>query len=377
MIIMKYRIEKDALGELKMPSEVYYGIHTLRGKENFQITKRGICRQLIKSITIVKKAAAKANLEAGMLDEKVAEAIMLACDEILNGRLHGQFVTDLIQGGAGESINMNANEVIANRANEMLGGDKGTYEFVDPIKHVNYGQATNDVIPTAGKLAVIKQLKKLVVELKKLENSFKLKSKEFGETRVGKDFNAMASLIAKDVKRIENSISDLSVINLGVNALAKNTPGSEKYFKKIILYINKYSGEDLSHDKNLVASTRSLDSFLWTSSCLKALAVGLSKAANDIYLLSSPEHKQITIPQVQEDASNNSFHPVIIEMVNQVAFYVMGLDVTVTKSVEAGQLSNNVFLPIILTSLFESITILRRAARTFRELVIEGTKLNK
>ena len=198
MIIMKYRIEKDALGELKMPSEVYYGIHTLRGKENFQITKRGICRQLIKSITIVKKAAAKANLEAGMLDEKVAEAIMLACDEILNGRLHGQFVTDLIQGGAGESINMNANEVIANRANEMLGGDKGTYEFVDPIKHVNYGQATNDVIPTAGKLAVIKQLKKLVVELKKLENSFKLKSKEFGETRVGKDFNAMASLIAKD-----------------------------------------------------------------------------------------------------------------------------------------------------------------------------------
>lgn len=374
---MKYRIEKDAIGEMKMPSEVYYGIHTLRGKENFQITKRGICRQLIKSITIVKKAAAKANMDAGTLDDKVGEAIMLACDEILNGRLHGQFVTDLIQGGAGESINMNANEVIANRANEMLGGDKGTYEFVHPLKHVNYGQATNDVIPTAGKLAVIKQLKKLIVELKKLENSFKAKSKEFGETRVGQDFNAMGSLIDKDIKRIENSINDLSIINLGVNALAKNTPGSEKYFKKIILYINKYSGETLSHDKNLVASTRSLDSFLWASSCLKALAVGLSKAANDIYLLSSPEHKQINIPLVQENASNNKFHPVIIEMVNQVAFYVMGLDVTVTKSVEAGQLSNNAFLPIILTSLFESITILRRTARTLRELLIEGTVLNK
>ena len=316
-------------------------------------------------------------MEAGTLDEKIAEAIMLACDEILNGRLHGQFVTDLIQGGSGESINMNANEVIANRANEMLGGDKGTYEFVHPINHVNYGQATNDVIPTAGKLALIKQLKKLIVELKKLENAFKSKSKEFGDTRVGQDFNAKGSLITKDIKRIENSINDLSIINLGVNALAKNTPGSEKYFKKIILYINKYSGETLSHDKNLVASTRSLDSFLWVSSCIKTLAVGLSKAANDIYLLSSPEHKQLIIPQVQENASNNTFHPVVIEMVNQVAFYVIGLDVTVTKSVEAGQLSNNAFLPIILTSLFESITVLRRTARTFRELVIEGTVLNK
>ena len=155
-----------------MPSEVYYGIYTLRGKENFQITKRGICRQLIKSVTIVKKAAAKANYEAGALEEKVADSIILACDEILNGRLHGQFVTDLIQGGAGESINMNANEVIANRANEMLGGEKGKYEFVDPIKHVNYGQATNDVITTAGKIAVIKQLKKLIVELKKIRKFF-------------------------------------------------------------------------------------------------------------------------------------------------------------------------------------------------------------
>lgn len=374
---MKYRIEKDSLGEKKMPSEVYYGIYTLRGKENFQITKRGICRQLIKSVTIVKKAAAKANYEAGALDEKIADAIILACDEILNGRLHGQFVTDLIQGGAGDSINMNANEVIANRANEMLGGEKGKYEFVDSIKHVNYGQAANDVIPTAGKIAVIKQLKKLIVELKKLENSFKTKAKDFGHSKAGEEFLAIATLLSRDIKRIEGAINDLSEINLGVTALKQNTSGADKFFKKVIIYINKYSGESLKHSKNLLDSTRSLDSFLWTSSCLKTLAVGLSKAANDINTLASPEHREIILPTVQLDCSNNEFNPVVIEMVNQVAFYVIGLDVTVTKAIEAGQLSNNIFLPIILTSLFESISVLRRASRTLRELVIDDTKLAK
>ena len=270
---------------------------------------------------------------------------------------------------------MNANEVIANRANEMLGGEKGKYEFVDPIKHVNYGQATNDVIPTAGKIAVIKQLKKLIVELKKLENSFKMKSKEFGITKASEEFAAIATLLSRDIKRVEGSINDLSEINLGINALKQNTRGADKYFKKIIIYINKYSGETLRHSKNLLDSTRSLDSFLWASSCLKTLAVGLSKAANDINTLSNPEHREIVLPVVQIDSSNKEYNPVIIEMVNQVAFYVMGLDVTVTKAIEAGQLSNNIFLPIILTSLFESISVLRRASRTLRELVIDDTKL--
>ena len=164
---MRYRIEKDSLGELKVPAEVYYGIQTLRSKDNFDITKRGISRQMLKALVIVKKAAAKANNDAGLLDDKITKHILLACDEILNGRLHGQFVTDLIQGGAGTSMNMNANEVIANRANEMLGGNRGVYEYVHPLDHVNKSQSTNDVIPTAGKIALIKQIKKLNTELKK------------------------------------------------------------------------------------------------------------------------------------------------------------------------------------------------------------------
>ena len=211
---MRYRIEKDLLGQRQVPAEAYYGIETLRGKENFEITKRGICRQMIKALAIVKKAAAKANVDALNIDEKVGKAIMLACDEILNGRLHGQFVTDLIQGGAGTSMNMNANEVIANRANELLGGKKGVYDFVHPNDHVNFGQSTNDVIQTAGKIAIVKQLKKLQVELKKLYNSYLNKANEFkdvikmGRThlqealplRLGQEFSAYASALNRDMK---------------------------------------------------------------------------------------------------------------------------------------------------------------------------------
>ena len=176
---MKYRVEKDSLGEKQITAESYYGIQTLRGKENFEITKRGISRQMIKALATVKKAVAAANATFDFIDEKKAKAIMLSCDEILNGRLHGQFITDLIQGGAGASMNMNANEVIANRANEMLGGKKGVYDLVHPIDHVNFGQSTNDVIPTAGKIALIRQTKKLIVELKKLSNSCNIKGKDF------------------------------------------------------------------------------------------------------------------------------------------------------------------------------------------------------
>ena len=176
---MKYRIEKDSIGEVQIPAEVYYGINTFRAKNNFDITKRGISRQLIKALAIVKKAAAKANADAEAISLDVSKAIMAVCDEILNGKWHGQFITDLIQGGAGTSINMNANEVIANRANEMLGGKKGTYEFVHPLDHVNRSQSTNDVIPTAGKIALIKQIKKLIVELKKLQGSLQAKANEY------------------------------------------------------------------------------------------------------------------------------------------------------------------------------------------------------
>lgn len=392
---MRYRIERDSLGERQVPAEAYYGIETLRGKENFEITKRGICRQLIKALAIVKKAAAKANIDAGNISEKVGKAIMLACDEILNGRLHGQFVTDLIQGGAGTSINMNANEVIANRANELLGGRKGDYDFVHPNDHVNFGQSTSDVIQTAGKIAVVKQLKKLQVELKKLYNSYLDKAEEFknviktGRTHLqealpitlGQEFYAYASALNRDIKRIDTVIDALLEVNLGGTAIGTGLNANEKYCKKVILHLFKFSGEDVRIAKNLIDATRNLDAFGYASSMLKLLAIDLSKTASDLRLMASSGpngFNEIILPNVQPGSSimPGKFNPVIPEVVNQVCFYVMGLDVTVTKAIEAGQLELNVFEPLILMSLFEEITTLRRAARTFNNLAITDLKVN-
>lgn len=392
---MRYRIERDSLGERQVPAEAYYGIETLRGKENFEITKRGICRQLIKALAIVKKAATKANIDAGNISEKVGKAIMLACDEILNGRLHGQFVTDLIQGGAGTSINMNANEVIANRANELLGGRKGDYDFVHPNDHVNFGQSTSDVIQTAGKIAVVKQLKKLQVELKKLYNSYLDKAEEFkdviktGRTHLqealpitlGQEFYAYASALNRDIKRIDTAIDALLEVNLGGTAIGTGLNANEKYCKKVILHLSKFSGEDVRIAKNLIDATRNLDAFGYASSMLKLLAIDLSKTASDLRLMASSGpngFNEIILPNVQPGSSimPGKFNPVIPEVVNQVCFYVMGLDVTVTKAIEAGQLELNVFEPLILMSLFEEITTLRRAARTFNNLAITDLKVN-
>lgn len=388
---MRYRMEKDSLGERQVPAEAYYGIETLRGKENFEITKRGICRQLIKALAIVKKAAAKANVDAGNIPDKVGKAIMLACDEILNGRLHGQFVTDLIQGGAGTSINMNANEVIANRANEILGGRKGTYEFVHPNDHVNFGQSTNDVIQTAGKIAVIKQLKKLQVELKKLHNVYLQKATEFrdivkmGRTHLqealpitlGQEFTAYAGALNRDMKRIDGAIDDLLEVNMGGTAIGTGLNANEKYIKKVILHLNKFSGEQVKPAKNLIDATRNLDAFGETSSVLKILATNLSKTASDLRLMAS--FNEIILPNVQPGSSimPGKYNPVIPEMVNQVCFYILGLDVTISHAIEAGQLELNVFEPIILMSLFEEITTVRRAARTFTSLAIDGLKYNE
>lgn len=389
---MRYRIEKDSLGELKVPAEVYYGIQTLRSKDNFDITKRGISRQMLKALVIVKKAAAKANNDAGLLDDKITKHILLACDEILNGRLHGQFVTDLIQGGAGTSMNMNANEVIANRANEMLGGNRGVYEYVHPLDHVNKSQSTNDVIPTAGKIALIKQIKKLNTELKKLYNALNDKAKEFdsfikiGKThlqeavpiRLGQEFNAYATALNKDIKRLDSCIDVLSEVNMGATIIGTSINTNAKYLKKILYYLKKFSGEELKISKDLVDSTRNFDCFAYTSSNLKIAAMNLSRLASDLRLLCSDGVNEIILPIVQPGSSITpaKYNPVILEMVNQVAFYVMGLDVTVSNAVEAGQLGLNVFSPIILMSLFESISTLRRAARTLREKSIEGLKVD-
>ncbi len=375
---MRYRIENDSLGSKQVPAEAYYGIETLRGKENFEITKRGISRQMIKALALVKKAAANANSSCELLDDKIAKAIMLSCDEILNGRLHGQFITDLIQGGAGNSMNMNANEVIANRANEMLGGKKGNYDLVNPLEHVNLNQSTEDVIPTAGKIAVIRQTKKLLVELKKLGNAFVSKAKEFDYNFLGETFDSFAVTLSKDLKRVDASVETMYELNM--SAMFPNL--DPKYAKKVVANIAKFTGEPFKNSKNLVEATRNFDCFLQLSHSLKTLVVNLSKICNDFKVLVGDNvynGSVISLPKVQPGYSSisNKIDTVVLEMVNQVAFYVIGGDATITYAIEAGQFDFNVFLPIILCTLFDSINFIRRAARTLREKAIEGIVLNQ
>lgn len=377
---MRYRIETDSLGEIKIPAEAYYGINTARSANNFAITKRSINRQMIKSLTIVKKAAAKANMDALEISPEVAEAIIASCDEILNGRLHGQFITDLIQGGAGYSMNMNANEVIANRANEMLGGSKGTYEFVHPLDHVNLNQTINDVIPTASKIALTKQIKKLQVELKKLKDTFSSKAKELLNAELdelGQMFNASSSALTRDLKRLDQAIASLSELNMGAQILGENNIVNQKYAKKIVYYINKYSGEEFEKAKDLVDATRNFDAYVYTSSVLKILATNLSKIATDFmscmaYSLYGVD--KLNIPLIQENPKKHFMNFETLDVVKQISFFVEGLDLTITKACSSTFLEMNIFCPVVLMSLFDQLSSLRRGVRSFKEELLDTIK---
>lgn len=388
---MRFRVEHDALGEKKVPAEAYYGIQTLRSKENFQITKRGLSRQMIKALATVKKAAAKANFETGLLSKDICDAICLSCDEILNGRLHGQFVTDAIQGGAGTSMNMNANEVIANRANEMLGGKKGDYSFVHPINHVNRGQSTNDVIPTASKITMIRLTKKLLVEMKKLSNSYIDRATDLQSTyKMGRthlqdalpmtfaqQLLAYQGNLDRDMKRIDQAMQGLLEINMGATAIGSGVNANKQYITRVVKNLQVLTGEAFYNSKNLFDTTRNLDAFLWLSSSIKTAAMNLSKTAHDFILMASgPEYglKEIILPQVQPGSSimPGKFNPVIAESVNQVAYLILGNDLTIAKVIESGQMELNVYSPVMYSVLTDSINYLRRVVRSFREKVIEG-----
>jgi len=391
-----YRVEKDSIGVKDVPEDEYYGVQSLRAAENFNITGLNMHPEIINSLAYIKKAAAITNLEVGLLEKSKAEAIAQACDEILAGKFHDDFITDPVQGGAGTSMNMNANEVIANRAIEILGGQKGDYSIVHPNDHVNYGQSTNDVIPTAGKMTALCLLKKLKAELKNLYSALTAKAIEFddvlkmGRTQMqdavpitlGQEFRAYAVAIKRDIHRMDRAFDEMSVVNMGGTAIGTGLNADENYMRRIVPNLSEVSDMRLVQAFDLIDATQNLDSFVSVSGIVKACAVTLSKISNDLRLMSSGPRAgfgEINLPARQNGSSimPGKVNPVIPEVVNQVAFNIIGNDVTITMAAEAGQLELNAFEPIIFYCLFQSIDTLTNAVRTFIVNCINGITANR
>ena len=391
-----YRVEKDSIGAKDVPENVYYGVQSLRAAENFHITGLTMHPEFINSLAYIKKAAAITNCEAGLLDKKIAAAIVKACDEIIDGRLHDYFIVDPIQGGAGTSMNMNANEVIANRAIDILGGTKGDYSLVHPNDHVNYSQSTNDVIPTAGKMTALRLLKNLKAELFKLHEALIAKAKEFdhvikmGRTqmqdavpiRLGQEFQAYADAIMRDVRRMDKAMDEMRSLNMGGTAVGTGINADELYLKRIVPNLSEISDMEFVQAFDLIDATQNLDPFVSVSGAVKACAVTLSKMANDLRLMSSGPRAgfgEINLPAKQNGSSimPGKVNPVIPEVVNQVAFYVIGNDMTITMAAEGVQLELNAFAPIIFYCLFQSIDTLAYAVQTFVDNCITGITANE
>ena len=391
------RSEHDLLGDREVPSEYLYGIQTMRALENFNISGISLAYypDFISALAVVKMAAALANMELGLLSKPVGEAIIQACIEITHGRWHTQFVVDMIQGGAGTSTNMNANEVIANRALEILGYERGEYKYCHPNNHVNLSQSTNDAYPTALKIALINANGKLVEVLKQLIASFYAKAEEFksvikmGRTQLqdavpmtlGQEFEAYAVMLEEEIDRLEQNVSLFLEVNMGGTAIGTGINADPRYSKLVIRHLRNISHLDIKLAKNLVEATQDTGAFVMYSSAIKRLAVKLSKIANDLRLLSSGPRAgfhEINLPPMQPGSSimPGKVNPVIPEVVNQIAFLVIGNDLTVTLAAEAGQLQLNVMEPIIAHSIFESIEVLKNGMFTFRHRCIDGISAN-
>ena len=353
---MLSRMEHDSIGALNVPAEAYYGVQSMRAATNFQITHRPLHPVLIDSIVMVKKAAAITNEKSGKLDQQIAQAIIQACDEILDGNLRDQFIVDAIQGGAGTSANMNANEVIANRAIEIFGGTKGDYSIVHPNDHVNMSQSTNDVIPTAGKITVLKLLPQTIKELEKLEKAMEEKEAEFddilkmGRTqlqdavpmRLGQSFGAFAHVLKRDIKRLKNVMDEMKVLNIGATAIGTAINVDPYYLANISYELSKVAGISLKQADDLIDATQNLDGFVSVSGVLKTCAVDISKISNDLRLMSSGPRtglSEINLPARQNGSSimPGKINPVIPEVVSQVAYLIIGHDYTITMAAEAGQ----------------------------------------
>jgi len=390
------RTERDLLGEKQVPADVYYGVQTARALENFRITGLRIHPALVKGLVQVKKAAAQANHQLGYLPKEIADAIVQACDEILAGRLMDQFLVDPVQGGAGTSANMNANEVIANRAIEILGGQKGDYTIVSPNDHVNFAQSTNDAFPTALRLAVMERADVLNERLTALVEAFNAKAEEFDDVvkmgrthlqdavpiRLGQEFKAYATAVERCRRRLMQSVEGLHEVNMGATAVGTGLNADPAYPPLVIKFLNENTGRNLRQPENLVDATHSLDPFVAVSGSLKALAVALCKIANDLRLMASGPRcglKEINLPEMQPGSSimPGKVNPVMAEVLNQTCFLVIGLDLTVTLAAEAGQLELNVMEPVLGHALFTSIDSLANAVGLFTERCVRGITANK
>ena len=389
------RLESDSIGTLEIPGDAYYGVQTLRGYRNFHITGTKLNRIFIINIVKIKKAAAIVNEKAGLLDRRTKDAIVTACDEAIAGKLDSGFITDAIQGGAGTSANMNVNEVIANRATELLGGKKGEY-LCHPNDHVNCSQSTNDVIPTAGKLTVIEMCEALQKNVNELVSALDDKAKEFdgiikmGRTqledavpiRLGQEFAAYASCIRRCARLIEKAEAEMYSLNLGGTAIGTAINVKRSYLNNIVPELSEITGYKLVQADNLIDATQNLDGFVFVSGALKTLAVSLSKMCNDLRLLSSGPKtglEEIILPAMQNGSSimPGKVNPVIPEVVTQVAFAVIGNDTTITLAAEAGQLELNAFEPVVFYKLFESLTCMTNAVKTLTDNCVKGIRSNR
>ena len=378
------RIEKDSIGELNIPENALYGIHSLRANLNFPITKRGMDPTFIKNIVLVKKACAIVNENNNDLKQEKAKAMIEACDEIIAGKYQDEFIVDLIQGGAGTSANMNANEVIANVAIMKLGGKPGQYDLVSPLDEVNMHQSTNDVIPTAARLTVMDKSKVLLATLGDLKNELDKKAEQFknvnkiGRTQLqdavpmkaGQNFKAYSAMVRRSIIKIENVVKYMRHVNLGATAIGSGINTTKYYQENIVKVLSQISGYELSQFYDLFDGTQNADDFASVSAELKVCALSLSKMANDFRLLSSGPnsgYREYDLPDKQSGSSimPGKVNPVIPETLNQACFLVIGNDVTVMMAAEAGQLELNAFLPVLLFQLFESIDVLNNSIRTF------------
>ncbi|MDY0709011.1 aspartate ammonia-lyase [Pasteurella multocida] len=393
------RKEVDLLGEREVPADAYWGIHTLRAVENFNISNAVISDvpDFVRGMVMVKKATALANGELGAIPDKIAKAIVAACDEILTtGKCLDQFPSDIYQGGAGTSVNMNTNEVVANLALELLGHKKGEYQYLDPMDHVNASQSTNDAYPTGFRIAVYNSIMKLVAKVLYLQQGFENKAKEFshilkmGRTQlqdavpmtVGQEFKAFSVLLDEEVRNLTRTAEYLLEVNLGATAIGTGLNTPKGYAPLAVKYLSEVTGLPCVLAENLIEATSDCGAYVMVHGALKRTAVKLSKVCNDLRLLSSGPRaglNEINLPELQAGSSimPAKVNPVVPEVVNQVCYKVMGNDTTITFAAEAGQLQLNVMEPVIAQAMFESIDILTNACVNLRDKCIDGITVNK